>query len=379
MKSAEIKLRTLTPVYTGGVDTKSDSLHSQGIMGSLRWWYEAVLRGYGLRACDPSLHHCLYDSTKETLPVNKQLCVACQTFGATGYARRFRLEVISQDALAWSKPDPLNIRPFDRTRGWYLNAGRVGSETIVLTGEDAAVNRMLALFRFLEKYGSLGAKPQLGYGTFRIESIQDTKTGSAVLSPDSFGLVDADEPIRELPDLRTFTFFRFRFSPPNPNWWTRVSGIRELRTRRDDWAIVERLASQAMVPVSPALKNHIRYGYNWSGSIALWLFGTLRGNERIRSKISFSWAYRNGAFWEVRGWVYLPQDLTGRSFYSYPDNLRQLRTVLEDPQNWLRALGLDAKDNLQAEVILDPKTSPWLPRTTAETENFLNRVLSERN
>lgn len=41
----EIRLRTLTPLWTGGVDGTCDLLHVTGIMGSLRWWYEAIVRG----------------------------------------------------------------------------------------------------------------------------------------------------------------------------------------------------------------------------------------------------------------------------------------------------------------------------------------------
>ena len=372
MKSIEVKLRILTPVYTGGVDNKSEQVHATGIMGSLRWWYEAVLRGYGLRACDPILHRCSFDETE------KQLCAACRTFGATGYARRFRLEVISQDVPAWSKPDALNIKPFGRTRGWYLNAGRIGSETLLLTGTDTAVNRMIALLRLLERYGSIGAKPQLGCGVFSIESVKDCEKGNAVATPSSFDLSLRDGPIGELPDLRAFTFFRFRFDPPNPHWWTQVSGIKELRARRDDWAIVERQAAQGMVPVSPALKNHIRYGWRWPGSIASWLFGTMSGKDRIRSKIIFSWAYRNDAAWEVRGWVYLPKDRTGQAFYNYPDNLKQLKDALEDRKNWLHALGLEDNYKLQAEVVIEPKSSAWMWRAPDETKRFVEGALRER-
>ena len=377
MKSVQVKIKTLTPIYTGGTDNRSEQIHATGIMGSLRWWYEAILRGYGLRACDPTSHSCIYDSSKEK-SIKEQLCSACQIFGATGYARRFSLEVIPQDFPAWersAREPALNLRPYDRTRGWFFNSGRVGSEELILTGENAAVDQMVGLLKFMEKYSSIGAKPQHGYGLFKIENIKDEqpkKLTSFVETPGSHFISD-------LPDLRTFTFFKFRFSPQNPNWWTQVSGIKELRTRRDDWAIVEKQAANGMVPVSPALKNYLRYGHDWPGSIAFWLFGTMSGKDKIRSKISFSWAYRDGAVWEVRGWVYLPQDQTGRAFYNYADNLRQLRTILEDPQNWICALGLEPSFNLQSEVTIEPKHTAWTPRTTTDIKSFLDQALRERN
>ena len=43
--SLEIKLTTVTPIWTGGPEGKSNRLHITGIMGSLRWWYEALIRG----------------------------------------------------------------------------------------------------------------------------------------------------------------------------------------------------------------------------------------------------------------------------------------------------------------------------------------------
>jgi CRISPR-associated protein Cmr1 len=374
MKSVDVKLRTLTPVYTGGIDNQSDQIHATGVMGSLRWWYEAVLRGYGLRACDPSRHSCLYNPNS-SLKVEDQLCAACQVFGATGYARRFRLEVISHDAPAWQQREPaLNIRPYGRTRGWYLNPGLVGTETIRLTGAEKEINRMLALLRFLERYGSIGAKPQLGHGVFRIE---DAPLISGEKNPLEFE--SGYQAVSELPDLRTFTFFKYRFSPSSPTWWTQVPGLGELRSRREDWAIVEKQAAQGMVPVSPALKNHIRYGQQWSPSVAHWLFGALRGNERVRSRVSFSWAYRVDNGWEIRGWLYLPQDQTGRNFADYSENLRNLKNTLEDPRGWAQALGLQQDYKLQAEVTLEPQPITWRPKEPVDVQRFLNEALRTRN
>jgi CRISPR-associated protein Cmr1 len=372
MRSVEIKLSTLTPIYTGGIDGKSEQLHSQGVLGSLRWWYEAILRGQGLRACDPSRHSCLYNPNSR-LSIEEQLCAACQVFGATGYARRFRLDVLSQDAPAWpSREQALNIRPYGRNRGWYLNPGLVGAETIRLTGSEKEVNQMVALLCFLECYGSIGAKPQLGHGVFRIED-------APPISRDAFVYSASYQTVGELPDLRTFTFFKYRFSPSSPTWWTQVPGVGELRSRREDWAIAEKQAAQGVVPVAPALKNHIRYGQQWSPSVAHWLFGTLRGNERVRSRISFSWAYRVDNGWEIRGWLYLPQDQTGRTFADYSENIRNLNTALEDPRGWAQALGLQQDYKLQAEVTLEPKPITWRPKTSEDVQRFFRDALRMRN
>ncbi len=53
------KLETRSPLWFGGLKNDSDArFHQTGIIGSLRWWYEAVVRGLGGYACDPSDAKC---------------------------------------------------------------------------------------------------------------------------------------------------------------------------------------------------------------------------------------------------------------------------------------------------------------------------------
>jgi len=94
----EIKLETLTPIWTGGLDGKSDQLHITGILGSLRWWYEVLVRSVGGHACDPTTHTCIYDHDK----LHNGLCDVCLIFGTTGWARRFKLVVIENTLVIGS-------------------------------------------------------------------------------------------------------------------------------------------------------------------------------------------------------------------------------------------------------------------------------------
>ena len=48
-----VKIRTLTPIWTGGLNRECDKLRETSIIGSLRWWFEAIVRGLGGYACDP--------------------------------------------------------------------------------------------------------------------------------------------------------------------------------------------------------------------------------------------------------------------------------------------------------------------------------------
>jgi CRISPR-associated protein Cmr1 len=125
----QITLKTLTPLWTGGVDGTTDRLHETGLIGSLRWWYEALVRGLGGYACDPtSEDRCGYDPRKP-LPPEKQLCAACYLFGCTGWGRKFRLRVLDkqgyviEDALATNttfRLEFLELRPITDDEKWLL-------------------------------------------------------------------------------------------------------------------------------------------------------------------------------------------------------------------------------------------------------------------
>jgi len=106
-----------------------DRLHETGLIGSLRWWYEALVRGLGGYACDPtSDDRCEYDPRKLD-PPEKQLCAACYLFGCTGWGRKFRMRVLNEqgqpieDALAANttfRLEFLELRPITEEGKWLL-------------------------------------------------------------------------------------------------------------------------------------------------------------------------------------------------------------------------------------------------------------------
>ncbi len=50
----KFKIKTLTPIWTGNVYGDSTELRETSILGSLRWWFEAIVRGFGGYACNPT-------------------------------------------------------------------------------------------------------------------------------------------------------------------------------------------------------------------------------------------------------------------------------------------------------------------------------------
>jgi len=348
-----VKLQTLTPLWTGGVETgKMDRIHETGIIGSLRWWYEAIVRGLGGNACDPVSRNrktplCKFDQKEYQKVMDKSeeerltyanLCTACRVFGATGWKRRFSLYIEDHTAPTWADTNIiLNVRPPGRTRGWYISSGRTGDIYFHLSGHEKTLSRIASLFLFLEKYGAIGAKTQHGYGLFQITNREDVArmAGSAVWR-DTDGQQQGEA---GLPDLRHFGFFHFSFKPSNNDWWSRVNGLERLFGSDKTAYALKSAVKKNMVPVSPAIRNEWRYN---SRSRPAWVdsffFGTSRGKElKIRSKLAVSWAFSQKGAWHVRGWAWLPPK-DDRDQNINPDHIRRLWQTICDINHLKRIL-----------------------------------------
>lgn len=90
MKPKEWRLTALTDIWTGNAQGNSDRLIPTGLMGSIRWWFEVLVRGLGGHACDPTVDQVRCPDTEG------RHCVVCELFGCTGWARKFRLMVLDE-------------------------------------------------------------------------------------------------------------------------------------------------------------------------------------------------------------------------------------------------------------------------------------------
>lgn len=358
IQDVTIRIRTLTPLWTGGVEGYMDSLHETGIIGSLRWWYEAMVRGLGYSVCDP-----ISRESEKTCPV-------CSLFGQTGKKRRFNINIDSNGEMLWDDPrNSLNIRPYGRRRGWFLPPGFVGTIDLKLHGESNSISQISSLTQWLSRWGSIGAKSQLGYGFIKVLQT------STIIRPINQGLLSGIEPSRsywDFPDLRAFTFFRFQFTPDDNQWWRTIRDFQYLMRDENKARIIENLARKDMIPVSPLLKNYFRYRKNWkSAGIPKWLFGTIEGDKRQKSKVHFSWAYRVYDHWEVKGWAWLPYG--ARSRYFYNDALQGLKAAIEDETEWLKALDIQGRVS-RAKIHTEPAESAWGVKSVGSVMRLLEEV-----
>jgi len=137
MDTKRVEIEELTKVHTGDANRNHVKLRETGFLGSLRWWYEAVIRGYGGTACDPTDTGCDGDNH----------CDACELFGCTGWSRKFRLEIEETDGIKKLKFYPL--RDID-----YI--------------EWALLNKALNTISY---YGAIGGKiAKSNFGLIRVQS-----------------------------------------------------------------------------------------------------------------------------------------------------------------------------------------------------------------
>lgn len=357
----EVKIRTLTPLWTGGVDGSMDRIHETGIIGSMRWWYEAIVRGLGGHACDPTEHGCTFDEEKYRKSkasderqrlCDAGVCDACQLFGTTGWARKFRLKV-SDGEKSFDGQNILipsgRVHPSRRglrAGGWFVfsesRIGEIEFEIIPLRNVDLTpIHTILAL---ISRYASLGPKGANGYGVIQAQNIQP------VLNRLQNFPVSPKERNHTLPDFRDFFFARFQFNEPNngSRWWQAIEGIRQAyqgqlddgskpSPLRDASREIQAIYKAGILPIAPAIRNWLRYTWQHGLNRLLeeYVFGDAR--SAIGSKILVSHAYRmNDGKWEFRIWGWLPCNGKIQERDKFLDSLK---IVLTEKNIWQNVFG----------------------------------------
>lgn len=208
----DFTLKLATPLWTGGpVPGEMDRVHETSLIGTLRWWYEAFVRGFGDYACSPANHSCELDPKKFSKELKNYICTheestkmligekylcreclqeilsglnvcpVCQVFGTTGWARMFRIVIIQKDDSEPSVPFPKTVGQRNNTLKGYCGEISISLEPR-LKGDKITVPMILSLVDFVQKYASFGQNTSYSYG---ICSLKDPAS-IGLLPPKSF-------------------------------------------------------------------------------------------------------------------------------------------------------------------------------------------------
>jgi CRISPR-associated protein Cmr1 len=174
------QFKALTDLWTGSVTlekrngqikerTGPDRLITTGLLGSIRWWFEVLVRGLDGSACDPT----------DTKCEDRNHCVACELFGCTGWARKFRFEVL--DANGNTKTDQIK-GPAPSKQGETFNL-RFTPLRPLLVEEWTLLDATLHL---TAEYGAVGGKT--------VFKPTDESSRASKLHHEDYGLVQMVSP-----------------------------------------------------------------------------------------------------------------------------------------------------------------------------------------
>lgn len=300
----DIKLQTLTPLWTGGSDGKVDRIHETGILGSLRWWYEALVRGLGGNVCDTVSSGCVLDAKKyeegkrdglcETaLLRHTGLCNVCQLFGATGWRRQFRLSLTDTTKPVQNFPKQIRADP-PRTQGsgsgaptWYFqiqdgqerkpNLPRDDSLILHIQSLDSTFTTdpaevVAGLVQFVADWTAIGARAQMGFG---VVQIQGDRVDTVPLY-NHLMACQGSETYRDLPSLNNMFLARIQVTNQQPQ-------------------------------ETFNLKYDLRALFRGNTTVRHFIMGTVDkespvGPERMAAKIKMSHPYSDGLM-RVWGWI----------------------------------------------------------------------------
>lgn len=356
MVAAEIHFKPLTPLWTGGAGRNSDQPRETGLIGSLRWWYEGIVRGMGGRVCDTTADdaskRCRFEQKKgQTFEdAYEDLCLACRLFGCTGWRRRFRLEVDGlqpQDLFFVASNSVYQAagnwlwRVFGGEELGGARKGRGAAATfrfgvqalwseqatlrIVPLGSDArgTLARVAFLLDTTVRWGALGAKPQHGFGQVKITDGLDRE-----LVEEGKMLLAADAPSRPRPSapgfftLDHFFSHTYRLAQPEP-----YLGVgREIGTPPSRFDYRQHFIPCAFDIRYKSRSKDFRTGRGndfgmrpwfrekWGKEVAHRLFGrsdARRDEDRAAGRIFVSHLYRkeSDGRWHLKAWGHVPSNL----------------------------------------------------------------------
>jgi len=385
-KVLELPLSCKTPIWTGGLDKGRgpEMIKETGLLGSLRWWTEAVLRCMGYYVCEPT-------STSQDnggrcpRELNKcpHYCAGCAIFGATGRKRSFRLEVDYPKQQQGINVEYLRIKPEGRTHGWYLYPAVTSDFTLKIMPLRSCFDPVLLLlpFSIAAGWGAIGGKMRLGYGVVEIKenfgrevTIEHFQRAIRELFEATGHWIENHPNRAGLPNLKNMFFARIQFTADKGS----LLKNEDLPRETDAWLNKFSLSS---LPLTPLVKNWLRFGDGrqlWlppepcnEKAIEKWLFGFIAGENRQAGKINVSWVYPLGKDeWELRLWGWLPGDGTAPDGFNRRYFLAKLQSHLESPKSKGKTLlGIIPPDSI--------KQIEWRVYKPGQSEeNFLRSLIS---
>lgn len=160
-------LTALTDIWTGDASGKGGRLITTGLLGSIRWWFEVVVRGLGGSACDPTHQK---DNKPGPCPQPGKgphdaghHCVVCELFGCTDWARKFRFDVLDGSG----KPQQNQIKARQQFQFRFTSLRPICEQEWALL--DLTI-------RLIAEYGAIGGKTVSTHHDYGLVGVEKLNT-----------------------------------------------------------------------------------------------------------------------------------------------------------------------------------------------------------
>ena len=395
----EIRIRTLTPIWTGDIGGKCTRLRETSIIGSLRWWFEAIVRGLGGYACDSVgevVKKCelKVEEYKKGVKPEELICPVCYVFGTTGWGRRFRLEI---DGKLYQLPFVVVKANYLKShRGWFLGTkegggGLIGTSVVRVSGNNILKEFLTLLLKTSCSWG-LGAKTQDGFGICKFDGQCDVN-GTIEKIKELLNKPGHDQDDKLFPSMDDYFFVKVMIDGDIDGSIQKVLGNRLFKDPKgqNQMNVEEFLQHLPMghesrfYPTAPLIRYWLRSLFRNNDDLRHFLFGFVGKNvhkscggeiskgrcrkcgvkniakyeiekkpklildnreyEKMGSKIFVSHIYNDGNNWEFKIWGYVPKVLPSNE--NREKVLQKLFSEIIKNKNFAEILKLD-KDSVKA-------------------------------
>ncbi len=282
-ESLTLHLKTLTPLYTGGVGQYGEQLHPSGLLGSIRSFSCLLAAALGNEQFETEV----WGTTTETNHNNVH---------AKKVALRWDISRLETQEL----PDKISWQDdTHQHRGWFFNSAKKGEFTLTLTRRgisDTDWQLLLLALRIQILHATLGAKDQFGLGVVKVEKLPDVKP----LNQEQVG-----QALIDIPNLQNAFFAEIRFSD------AASSSFREC------------------LEIGLRYRAHLRSSFRQRNETDLrhYLFGDLR--DKWGSAINVSAIYPlNDKESALRVWGVLPHTTNSQIITNRNNILNRIKTAL---------------------------------------------------
>ena len=196
--SVALTLRTLTPLYTGGVGQHGDQIHPSGLMGGIRRFSCLLAAAVG----DASFEYAVWGTPTDAKKHHaKRIALRIDASGL----KEIR-PVAGNGRINWPRSDG------EPRQGWYYNAAHEGTLRLTLIQRgisDPHWQLLLLALRIQIRHATFGSRDQWGLGVLAADALPDVEPLQSPLAA----------PLPDKPGLHRAIFAEIRFANALPQSW----------------------------------------------------------------------------------------------------------------------------------------------------------------